>query len=322
MSIQSSENGFTRISTQGQRTDHRFEFWRSLFPRIDIDVLHKEGRQNFKADLLRYSAPGLCDFGYGVNDDTIARFAKPESEFVMLSLPLSGAVHMRMGTGTTCSVKAGEGLIVVDSMQPMTSASESHSHLCLTIPRARATAVMGDDLAALGRGVRVLPLTGLPALLASHLQMMASCSEALDAPAAVIAMQSGVDMALGALTQMGGTETAIQDGLHLDAVHAAASRYIQLNFRAQGLTALTVAQAVGCSRAHLYRAFDVRNHSVGDMIRDTRLDYAAGLLTSSPYLTVDQIAHQCGYGGGSALARVFRKYRGITASEYRSRYRR
>ena len=310
-------SGIQRISTLGQRADQRFEYWRSLFGRIDLDVSHRDSLKNFRGEMLRCEGGGEWQFSYTAFDDTIAHFAKPESAFVMLSLPLSGRMRMRVGQEVTHSLRAGEGLLVMDGESSLVSSSESYSHLSLTVPRDEAAQILGDDMNLLGDGLIVRPLAGLAALLASHLQTMTKQGEALDVAGAEAAMRAAGELALGTLAQLRDEESFCRGDRHLGALHEASCRYIALNFAAHDLTATSVARALGCSRAHLYRAFEAQDRNLGDVIRRTRLDHAAGLLAAAPQLSIEQVAFRCGYGSAAAFARAFRSHTGMTASAYR-----
>ena len=319
MSIRVSENGFQRISTRGQRASQRFEFWRSLFARIDVAVCDREAsKSDFNAGLLRFQAASGADFGYGMNDDTIAHFAKPDGRFVLMSLPLSGSVSIRADDDTTTVVRAGEGMVVVDGTKPLTSISRDHSQLSISLPHYMVAGVLGENLERLGDGLCVLPNEGLVAFLVSHLQIMATTGESLSAPSAEIAMRVATDLALGALAQMQDREGMVGGVMRDRAIYAAACRYIELQFGRSDLTSLVVARAVGCSRAHLYRAFACSDRNIGDVIRVTRMKHASTLLISDLQLTVEQIAHRCGYSNGAAFARAFRAHVGVSASEFRA----
>ena len=71
MNTQSPGSGIQRISTLGQRADHRFEFWRSLFGRIDLDVSHRDDMKDFRGEMLRCAGAGEWQFSYTSFDDTI-----------------------------------------------------------------------------------------------------------------------------------------------------------------------------------------------------------------------------------------------------------
>lgn len=319
MSLRVSENGVQRVSTRDERASKRFEFWRSLHERIELDVCDREAsKKDFNAELLRYQAASGADFGYGINDDTVAYFAKPNGRFVLMSLPLSGAVCIRANDGRATLVRAGQGMVVVDGAKSLTSTSRDHSQLCMTLPHHMVSAVMGDDLEGLGDGLRVLPNVGLVAFLVSHLKMMATSVESLPSASAEVAMATASDLALGVLAQMRDKEAIASGNLNDGAVYAAACRFIELQFGRSDLTSSVIARAVGCSRAHLYRAFSSREQNIGDVVRMTRMEHASALLAFELRLTIEQIAHRCGYSNGAAFARAFRAYVGVSASEFRA----
>src|SRR3546814_9804901 len=65
-----------------------------------------------------------------------------------------------------------------------------------------------------------------------------------------------------------------QDGALDDAMFTAACRYVDTHKDRPDLTAETIARAIGCSRAGLYRMFDRRGLAVSDYVRQIRLNHA------------------------------------------------
>src|SRR3546814_3233878 len=75
-----------------------------------------------------------------------------------------------------------------------------------------------------------------------------------------------------ALTFLEGFNTSLEDERKRigDAHFASACRLIEAQRGDAGLTADTIAQAIGCSRASLYRLFEQRGLSVAEHIRAVR----------------------------------------------------
>ena len=114
---------------------------------------------------------------------------------------------------------------------------------------------------------------------------------------------------------------AFRDGRLDQTYHAAACRYIQVHFGHPNLTAEKIAQAIGCSRAHLFRVFARHEQTVGDVIRAERLARASALLSSTSALPIEQVALACGFASPSAFTRAFRDWNGVTPSAFREHMR-
>lgn len=104
-------------------------------------------------------------------------------------------------------------------------------------------------------------------------------------------------------------------------VHLAnqAARYIRLHLE-EGLSASVLAEALDCNPDHLGRVYHaVYGKTLTDAIHEARLNKACRLLIETN-LTGSEIAYQCGYMDVDYFRRIFKKYMGITAKEYRQTY--
>ena len=101
------------------------------------------------------------------------------------------------------------------------------------------------------------------------------------------------------------------------ALFEAAKMLIRTRAPDVNLTAEHLAQALGCSRAHLYRVFAEHGGTIGDALRDARMEIARSLLMLTPSLPVQQIAHRSGYASAAAFGRAFRTATGHTPIGYR-----
>lgn len=309
---------FTRLDTESCRPKERFDFWRSLHPLIEIEPKESNAKDGFAAKRLLCQGGRGTAFGLTTAGDTISRFGRPTGDFLLLSSTISGAAEIDTAQGTARSVAAGPELVVIDSSRPMTTRTSDHSHMYLTLPF--------DLVRAEGKGrswppakrITVLPSRGLVSFLLAQMQHMALHGESLDQSQAARALDAMVVLALGALEHADPDREVLPEGSSADALHAAALRYIDLNFVDLNLTASQVAAAVGCSRAQLYRVFEGRGASIGGAIRDVRFECAKRLLRSGERLSVKQVAHRCGYRSVEAFIRAFRARTDQTPSQFRN----
>ncbi len=310
-----------RISTRRISPRRRFEFWRSLHSHVDLDIPDRTRRGDYRAELLRCVGSDGAEFGYSTSDDTIARFSRPGGEFVMIAMTLSGTVKLRLEDDTERVVAPASGLSVIDGARRLTTATKDHTHVYLAMPRARVLDVLRANDASLGAGFLSLQRRGLTPFLEAQLQTIASVGEQLDARSMAIALKVTQDLALGALAQALPSGSGIEGDEHVDAIFAAACRYIDVNSGRKDLTAASIAHALGYSRASLFRVFGKYGTTIGDRIEAFRFDRAAHLLCSGERLSVEQVALRCGFSSGSSFARAFRRRHGMTPMDFRSRDR-
>ena len=102
----------------------------------------------------------------------------------------------------------------------------------------------------------------------------------------------------------------------IDAKLAAAVDYVQSNF-SQRISVGLLAEMAGLSETQLERRLKrIFNLSTQQFIIKTRLSAAAQFLESSD-LTIAQIAADCGFCDQAAFANQFRRFVGVSPSEYR-----
>jgi AraC family transcriptional regulator, positive regulator of tynA and feaB len=309
---------FQRISTQRIPPKQRFDYWKSLHPRVSIQLPERKSYNDYAATLLHYAAPDGTTFGHTACDDTVTRFSSFDNDFVMLSLTLSGRAELADRSDKARTIAPSSGIVLIDSASPMSTTTHKHSHLYLTIPRTRVVDAIGGNLSALKAGGLTLPRQGMASFLESHLQMMAKHGETLDAPSAALVMKVATDLALGALSQSREKKAGIDEDRYGDALFAAACRFVRMETGARNLTASDIAEELGCSRAHLYRAFERHETNIGELVRTERLEMAKTLLVSRPAIPIKRIASLCGYSGSDTLARAFRHALGMTPGDYRA----
>lgn len=313
--------GFSAVTTRNQRPDHRFEFWRSLFPQIHMDPVNNDCRRNFNGNLLHCVSGSGASFVFCSNDDTYAHFGRPKGDFIMVSLTLAGSAEVRQGSDTRVIVSPKAGLIALDGGRTLSTRSRGHSVISLMLPRKLVLQAFGGEPRPLSDGLARFQQKGIAILLASHLKEMALQGNQLDPRSSEVAMHTAVSMALMALARSRKSEDFFSRAEYGAALFTAARRYIDLNCFDHKLTAAEVARELGCSRAQLYRVFSGRGTAVGQALKEARLERAATLLSSSPDMPVKLVAFRSGYADAAAFARAFRMHRGTSPTEYRDSFR-
>jgi two-component system response regulator YesN len=103
----------------------------------------------------------------------------------------------------------------------------------------------------------------------------------------------------------------------LDIYVRSAMDFIDEHF-AEDISIFQVASHLGVSQSHLSHLF--KEHSgftVLEFLQDRRIREAMRLLRD-PSLNVTEIYRQCGFSNGSYFCKVFRRYTGVTPTEFRN----
>ena len=76
----------------------------------------------------------------------------------------------------------------------------------------------------------------------------------------------------------------------------------------------------GKSREHLSRLFkDATGQTIGAYLNDLRIEHAAAMLTTT-YLDIIDIALESGFENLSTFYHLFKKKKGVSPKQYRTRY--
>lgn len=101
-----------------------------------------------------------------------------------------------------------------------------------------------------------------------------------------------------------------------DPLRAAARAYIASHFRETDLTPASLAKALGCSRAVLYRAFANTDHTVVRYIRDVRFRHFLDALRAQPEASISQLAYESGFANSpSDFTKLFKRTYGLPPSQ-------
>src|SRR3546814_3449306 len=107
-------------------------------------------------------------------------------------------------------------------------------------------------------------------MLKSQLHALSVYGPARDAQETAAAMEAMSGLTLAYLNRFNPSRADAEDGALDDAMFTAACRYVDTHKDRPDLTAETIARAIGCSRAGLYRMFDRRGLAVSDYVRQIR----------------------------------------------------
>jgi AraC-like DNA-binding protein len=305
---------FIGVTTEVAPVKERFDFWHALFPHIDMR--RTTGEDGYRAAALACAGDDGIAFTDLVCAPTASRFYDGRVDHMQLCVIAEGQFGVVHGRDERLWLGPGAGLQLLDCHRTAQTYSEiSYRAYHITRPRAAVYRAMGGDPIAGTGALRSLPDTPLALLLKDQLGALARHGPNMNAAEAAAAMKllSGL-----ALTFLEGFNTSLEDERKRigDAHFASACRLIEAQRGDAGLTADTIAQAIGCSRASLYRLFEQRGLSVAEHIRAVRLNHGRALLRD-PRLGIGDIALRCGYDDLSAFGKAFRRRFGMTPRDWR-----
>ena len=307
---------FQRHSTMVVAPELRFDYWRSLHPSIALDLPQGRHAGDYRANLINASSTEGTVLGCCTNDDTSAHFAQDNSDFVLVSLTLAGEARLQQADGQRHRVTSQSGLVVLDSLQPLSSLAMQHSMLYLMIPRPQVKARAPDALTRAESSPFSLPDNAMTRLLTTHLLGVIKEQEALAGEDLACALDTARDMSLVALAQLKGPLSLEWEATQRQSLLKAACRYIELHASEPGLDVARIAHALGCSRAGLYRAFAAHPESVAETLRRTRLEQARARLKTRHPPSIDQLSYHCGYLNAASFTRAFKRQYGASPQDW------
>jgi len=307
--------GFTRFDTTAAPLREGFDYWCSLFPLLHMRPLRSDP---YRSTALACAGDDGTVFSWMRADPTASHFRDARDERVMLSLIIRGGAQVRHGSRREDAMLPGLGLNLLDCANPArTTSRHGHESLHLSLPRSRVVALLGPSPAGDGASFRHLPNTPLAKILKTNLMALARHGMALDPASAARAVElvSGLAMSYLALLR---PERGQHDPPAIDRhLFDAACRYMEAHLDDPALTAESVATALRCSRAHLYRLFARRGLPVAAHLRELRLLRSRALLRDAK-LSISEVAVHSGYGDLPAYSKAFKRRFDMAPSEWRN----
>lgn len=207
-------------------------------------------------------------------------------------------------------VKAGE-LCVFDLAATLETASTRFSNISLLVPREdlRRDIVEG----ALVHGMVIDTRAPLGVMLGDHLRSIVRNIDALRGEEAAMAAGATLALVRGTLgTAVRNSHRAIRPAVHRAAPLRRAFDFIDAHIQDPSLDVDRITEALGCSRAALFRLFSGQG-GVERYIRRRRLGGAARDLSDpTRVLRIGEIAKRWGFANDAAFSRAFRHAFGMS----------
>ncbi len=249
----------------------------------------------------------LADVGH---ERTLLRCRHDEMQHFTLTCVLSGEFHADSGSGFV-RVAPGE-TVLMDMTKPMRNRATRAHIITMSIARDRVETVAGQQTDRL-HGHRIQVGSGL--LLTDHLQSLVRHAASVPEEMLIPLSRIGTDFLAVALnTEIDGNQLFQQQGqrLRLDQILT----FIEQNLLDVSFSPDKVMSRFSISRATLYRIL----HSHGGFnryVRRKRLSLLRRRLSEAAGVSLEQLAHESGFGTAAQASEAFLEQYGIRPGRYR-----
>lgn len=166
-----------------------------------------------------------------------------------------------------------------------------------------------------------VPLTGaepLTALVVSHLEGVARSAASMSPADRAALERPTLDLVASVLAAHAGRADLARDAI-AGSLRTRIFEFARLHLTDPDLGAPTIAAALGISERYVYAVIRTSGVSLGDWIRQQRVDAAADFLAqpASAQHNLAAVAHRFAFADHSHFTRTFRAVRGMTPSEWR-----
>ncbi|NYT24418.1 helix-turn-helix domain-containing protein [Alcaligenaceae bacterium] len=311
---------FQTAGTWQVESASRYEYWvETQIRHITVDRPNAAQRKDFRAKVTSL-ASATMEVHYAESDAFSASrtrrdiMADPVDELALLFV-LEGSLHARLGDHHALSL-GPDDFYLYDAGYPQRLEFSRNRIVQFDLCRRKLTAACGGRTPQPAVITDALRRSGLTSMLRLQLSQFPHAYYGLT-PQERMVMQSATEsLALTVISAaLLSDRQATVNGLHLA---EAARRYIHLNLDNPEFDTSDIARNLGCSRATLYRAFQLTGVSVAGYIREQRLQKLYQMLRNPlERRPISALAPLCGLYDIPNVSQMFRKRFGMSPSEAR-----
>jgi len=301
--------------------DQRYEHWLApLLSDFKAAAPNARQRQNFQGHVssLVTATSELHDMQSDDFDGSRSRqrIRRYEDDKLALVYVMQGRVLSQYEGDTDIVTEAGQFLLF-DARRPNTMRfCQQPRFVQVNLPRSQLEPVLsGKPLPS--QVSRAVSHCGLAGLLSAQLSQFRDLSPRLSHPERLGLLHATEALATHVVESAFLNGQLRPEGRHTG-LYTAAQRYIHLHLNNASLNGATIAAALGCSRATLYRAFAAQGLGVAEYLRDLRLRKAYRLLQEAPaQYAIADLAARCGFIDHASFSRLFHRHFGLRPSDIR-----
>lgn len=311
------------VSTDGLPRHQAFDFWReTVFYDFEADRHEATEKPGFSAQARGLIAP-RGEFYVFYSDSLSGQTAKQVrhgggGDDIDLGLVLSGTrLHI---PAKDLEYQAGPGEpYFYDGTDPSRVVWSAHHGMCLRLRRPMVETALGGTIPSARILANSLPSSRLWPFLKAQFTLLAQRLNTLSNTERAWLLDNIIDLSLLTLQTLDGhlsehnESDSTRHGLFI-----AARRFIAKNLSNPKLDVNAVANAIGCSRATLYRVFAEHELTVAAYIREQRLQRFMRMLQATDnHISITELAYRCGLPDPINVSKTFRRRFGVSPTDFR-----
>jgi AraC family transcriptional activator of tynA and feaB len=310
------------VTTDPVPPAERYEFWRGIvWPDWNGDPPTAAQRRDFRARAqgLFCGARTLVLFE---SDATSGGRARPPPSArggaIHVGLVLSGQRLSQTDRDRPHLAQAGDLYAYDPDRDAKVAWPRRHRGVNVMIPRAALDEIFGAEIPPPTVLLDALSRSALAPMITAQFRLLARQAPHFNDVEAEAALGGTIDLIVAGLCS-GGSQAASEAAASGDpTLLVAAQRYIDIHLSERDLDAARLAQALGCSRSTLYRAFAARELTIGGAIRDIRLGRFREALRRGSIVSIAVAAAQCGLTDARTARRLFKAAYGLSPRDFQA----
>ena len=306
-----------RFSTDGLRSEHRFDAWRNvLFPLVEAREAEQGPQKNFKASIEIYDIYGLF-VGRASHTSQLSRAtanieASPV-DHILLKIPLAGSGVISGFAVDRPFINEPKSASILDFCQPMASSAVSTDCILIFLPRASAEGILHGNPANIHgqvvNGPSSVLLSDVVGIVLQNIRTLTQ-REAPD-------LRAALEILIGNVLRHASAAISNHSEPHNLSMQQRIRKHISDTITSETLTPDNIASRFNISLRTLYSLFEPFG-GVATYIRETRLKEIHWHLNDlSETRPIKTIAAEYGFHDEQHFSRLFRAYFNYTARTVR-----
>ena len=304
---------FDRLSTDDFEPATLYEAWRAAAYH-SVDLLPPDEELRGTVKFVRGKS-GVFGSHQGSGYQTVfSREARSAGlgECMVIALLAERRVALEGPDGARMIAESGS-MALYDVARPMHYHWSKGKDLYLLLPRQVALAAIGGGLDGLSLPLEQQRLAPFLRRQMMDLEAHGHCLARNELAAMLDATVETALLLLNGVMPRGASGA----GLFTKGLYASALQFMATRYPDRDLDPAMIANALGCSRATLYRAFAEHNTTVMDALRELRMQNARRSLEASAGQNIGIVALACGFPDPSAFGKLFKARFGASPREWR-----
>lgn len=311
----------TMLTTEQVEEHERFAYWCDIVCDVFVQLdTHQLAHQTFAGRVESGSFEDIQVTELSADPQRVVRskrqIVKSSEDYFLVSLPTKGKAYIQQDKKETV-IQPGD-FAIYDSTRPyILQFEEPTEQLVFQFPRS----LLLDRCKEAERMTAIrIPGTENPVgyMVSTYLKNVVSSYPYLNSLTQVKVANSTLDLLATAINEVSGIK--VNEVNSLTNIHRERTRaFIAAHLSDPDLTPSLIAKSLGISTRYLQKLFESEEQSVGEFIRNQRLEKCRLHIGDPTKMkrTVMDIAFQWGFNDAAHFSRIFKRRFGMSPTEYR-----